>query len=151
MPQGKGTYGSQRGRPPSMARKMLERARETTDKLSPMNPLRMLREQAQKIKATGNKKNTYRETMGLDDFKSAFARAKKAGKKTFEFKGKKFTTKTRDEAVKAFQRLIAKHGSSPEQVEKSAREIRISHGIPHPKKEKKQSGSKRKNTQVAKN
>ena len=137
MPQGKGTYGSQRGRPPSMARKMLERARETTDKLSPMNPLRMLREQAQKIKATGNKKNTYRETMGLDDFKSAFARAKKAGKKTFEFKGKKFTTKTRDEAVKAFQRLIAKHGSSPEQVEKSAREVRISHGIPHPKKKKK--------------
>ena len=139
MPQGKGTYGSQRGRPPSMARKMLERARETTDKLSPMNPLRMLREQAQKIKATGNKKNTYRETMGLDDFKSAFARAKKAGKKTFEFKGKKFTTKTRDEAVKAFQRLIAKHGSSPEQVEKSAREIRVSHGIPHPKKNKKKS------------
>lgn len=134
-----------------MNREMLRRARETTDKLSPSKPLRMLREYAQKIKATGNKKNTYRETMGLDDFKSAFARAKKAGKKTFEFKGKKFTTKTRDEAVKAFQRLIAKHGSSPEQVEKSAREIRISHGIPHPKKEKKQSGSKRKNTQVAKN
>ena len=130
---------------------MLRRARETTDKLSPSKPLRMLREYAQKIKATGNKKNTYRETMGLDDFKSAFARAKKAGKKTFEFKGKKFTTKTRDEAVKAFQRLIAKHGSSPEQVEKSAREIRVSHGIPHPKKEKKQSGSKGKNTQVAKN
>ena len=52
------------------------------------------------------------------------------------FQGKEFTTKTRDEAVKAFQRLIAKHGSSPEQVEKSAKEIRISHGIPHPKKKK---------------
>lgn len=122
-----------------MNKEMLKRARETSDKLSPGDAFRWLRKQAQKIKATGAKGNTYRKTMGLDDFKSAFARAKKAGKKTFEFKGKKFTTKTRDEAVQAFQRLIAKHGSSPEQVEKSAREIRVSHGIPHPKQNKKKS------------
>ena len=120
-----------------MNKEMLKRARETSDKLSPGDAFRWLRKQAQKIKATGAKGNTYRETMGLDDFKAAFARAKKAGKKTFEFKGKKFTTKTRDEAVSAFQKLIARHGSSPEQVEKAAREIRISHGIPHPKKKKK--------------
>lgn len=120
-----------------MNKEMLKRARETSDKLSPGDAFRWLRKQAQKIKATGDKKNTYRETMGLDDFKAAFARAKKAGKKTFEFQGKKFTTKTRDEAVSAFQKLIARHGSSPEQVEKSAREIRVSHGIPHPKTSKK--------------
>ena len=90
MPQGKGTYGSQRGRPP------MKRLSETDTKGSLLNKF-----------------------------------------KTFMFKGKEFTTKTRDEAVKAFQRLIAKHGSSPEQVEKSAREIRVSHGIPHPKKKKK--------------
>ena len=82
-------------------------------------------------------KTPSREQIKLQDFSSAFAKAKKAGKKTFMFKGKEFTTKTRDEAVKAFQRLIAKHGSSPEQVEKSAREIRVSHGIPHPTNKKK--------------
>ncbi len=85
----------------------------------------------------GASKTPSREQIKLADFKSAFAKAKKAGKKTFEFKGKKFTTKTEDEAVSAFQKLIARHGSSPEQVEKSAREIRVSHGIPHPKKKKK--------------
>jgi len=85
-------------------------------------------------------KTPSREQIKLQDFKSAFAKAKQAGKKTFTFQGKEFTTKTRDEAVKAFQRLIAKHGSSPDQVEKLAREIRISHGIPHPtKKTKKKS------------
>ena len=135
MPQGKGTYGSQRGRPP------MKRLSETDTKgslLSKFKNFMSLKNVNKRVQEAA--KTPSREQVKLQDFKSAFAKAKQAGKKTFTFQGKEFTTKTRDEAVKAFQRLIAKHGSSPEQVEKSAREIRISHGIPHPtKKNKKKS------------
>ena len=128
MPEGKGTYGSQRGRPP------MKRLSETDTKGSLLSKFKNVNKRVQEAAKTPS-----REQVKLQDFKSAFAKAKKTGKKTFMFQGKEFTTKTRDEAVKAFQRLISKHGSSPEQVEKSAREIRVSHGIPHPKKNKKKS------------
>jgi hypothetical protein len=134
MPEGKGTYGSQRGRPP------MKRLSETDTKgslLSKFKNFMSLKNVNKRVQEAA--KTPSREQVKLQDFKSAFAKAKKAGKKTFMFQGKEFTTKTRDEAVKAFQRLISKHGSSPEQVEKSAREIRVSHGIPHPKKNKKKS------------
>ena len=135
---------------------MLRRARETTDKLSPSKPLRMLREQAQKIKATGNKKNTYRETMGMDKpkpgskkykelFRKEFAAARRAGKDSFVFSldGKRRTTKRQDELDK-----LEMVGPNKD-MNKAYREIRIKTGDFG--KGKKKSESKRKNTQVAKN
>lgn len=133
-----------------MNKEMLQRARETSDKLSPLKPLRMLREQAKKIKATGNKKNTYKETMGIDKpklgskkakelFRKEFAAARKAGKDSFVFSldGVRRTTQRQDELDK-----LENVGPNKD-MKKAYREIRIKTGDFG--KGKKKSGSKRKN------
>jgi len=126
-----------------MNREQLERARATREGVTPLgkNLGEKFKSLMSKISRPTTKRkpgdNTYQEKFSLQSFSNAFKNARKAGKKTFMFKGKEFTTKTGDEAVSAFQKLIARYGSSPEQVEKAAREIRVSHGIPHPKKKKK--------------
>ena len=133
-----------------MNKEMLQRARETSDKLSPGDAFRWLRKQAQKIKATGDKKNTYKETMGIDKpkpgskkykelFRKEFAAARKAGKDSFVFSvdGKRRTTKRQDELDKL------ENVGYQEDMGKAYREIRVKTGDFG--KGKKKSGSKRKN------
>jgi hypothetical protein len=59
--------------------------------------------------------------MATSDFGKAFAAARKDGAKTFEWNGKKYTTQTRDEAVKTpsahraqSDAVMAKKASAPE-------------------------------------